>query len=112
MKKEKPRFTSEQISAAATMVVSDLKAACVRIAAVEKADKVDIEFVPLIVPRRQGPFGVIRVNITNEWLDRSVRQNYFTQRRDHKGLTHWGPANKDAIHVLTGVSVDLRMVEK
>lgn len=75
-----------------------------------KPDVGDVEI--LFIPRR-GPaarpsdfFARPNVDLAAELLDRLLQTGCLAQRLSVRGLPAWGPSNKLAVHVATGMPVD------
>lgn len=69
----------------------------------------DIEFlfIPILVPQITGLFGETEdLDSAGAALDRMVENGYLGKRPNSLGITAWGPKNKLAIHVASGIPID------
>lgn len=74
-----------------------------------KAEVGDIEilFIPRFEKRRSGLFDSERVNLADERIESLRTGGTLLQRLSIRGTPSWGAKNKLAIHVASGIPVDL-----
>jgi len=70
---------------------------------------VEIVFVPAVTLKPGGLFGddVLQINEANVEISRLVDEGVLAPRLNKKGGTAWGAKNKLAVHVASGIPVDL-----
>lgn len=111
---DKPKFPR----AVALPVAEELQAliapACKRIAIAGslrrgKPEVGDIEllFIPQTATRPDGLFDTRNVDVADEVIDGLLKKGILAPRPNVNGSFTWGPRNKLAIHVPTGIPVDL-----
>lgn len=104
--------------AAALAVAEELQArlapACRRIAIVGslrrgKPDVGDIEllYVPHLTERRDGLFDRVSVSVAAEVCEELLTSGVLAKRPNVNGHFTWGEANKLAVHMASGIPVDL-----
>lgn len=74
-----------------------------------KAEVGDVEvlFVPKCEPRKLDLFHVGPVDLAAEMLEGLLRSGVLTKRVGKHGGTSWGEKNRLAVHVASGIPVDL-----
>lgn len=74
-----------------------------------KAEVGDVEilFVPRVEPRKLDLFHVGPVDLAEEMLEGLVRSGVLSKRLSSAGTTSWGAKNRLAVHVASGIPVDL-----
>ena len=68
---------------------------------------VEILFVPKFVPRRVDFFSTENVSLANEVLNDLLGRQILRHRPNVNGSEIWGEKNKLAVHVASGIPVDL-----
>ncbi len=112
----KQKFHAVQAQSVADILTAKLEAGCIKVAVAgslrrgkEAVGDVEIVYVPNFVPVQSGDLfgGTEPMNaadlIINGWLQRGV----LNKRLNSKGSEMWGEKNKLAVHVATGIPVDL-----
>jgi DNA polymerase (family 10) len=110
----KTKFPAAAAMAVAEELQAMLAPACHRIAIAgslrrEKAEVGDIEllFVPLLSQRPDGLFDSRIVDVASEVVEGLLAKGIFAKRRNVEGSFTWGERNKLALHVPSGIPVDL-----
>lgn len=69
----------------------------------------DIEmlYIPRFEPRKIDLINEGKVNVTDECIDELIACGQLAKRKNVKGSEMWGAKNKLAVHVPTGIPVDL-----
>lgn len=110
----KRKFPSEQAEEIAKSLASDLAPYCLRIQVAGslrrmKAEVGDIELV--YIPRFKSVavdlFITGEYKLTDWMLSGMIARGLLAKRRNIRGNETWGPKNKLAIHVPSGIPVDL-----
>ena len=68
---------------------------------------IEIVFIPAAEERQVDLFHVEPVDLAAEAINRMVKQGILQKRFSVKGTASWGPKNKLAVHVASGIPVDL-----
>lgn len=68
---------------------------------------VEILFVPRLAKRPDGLFDEKIVSVASEACDQLLRDGILAKRPNVNGSFAWGEANKLAVHVASGIPVDL-----
>jgi DNA polymerase/3'-5' exonuclease PolX len=67
---------------------------------------VEIVYIPKTVAQPDGLFDTKQVNLVDDALDRLLKDGILARRTNVKGSEIWGPKNKLALHVASGIPVD------
>lgn len=112
--KARPRFPRAIAQAVAEELIAALAPACERIQYAgslrrEKPTVGDVEllFIPRIGLVPDGLFDLRPVPATDAVLDALLGANIIARRRNVRGAEMWGAKNKLAVHVASGIPVDL-----
>jgi len=68
---------------------------------------IEIVFIPATEERQVDLFNVEAVDLAAYAIIRMLNQGILKKRFSVKGTTSWGPKNKLAVHVASGIPVDL-----
>ena len=68
---------------------------------------IEIVFSPKISKRPDGLFDEKIVSAADEVIEQLLKDGYFQKRPNKRGIFTWGESNKLAIHVPSGIPVDL-----
>lgn len=111
---DRPRFPRDQAVAVATQLQAMISPACERIAIVgslrrskDTVGDIELLFIPRMTTRPDGLFDRETVSVAGEVIDRLVKDRLLDKRTNAKGQFTWGDQNKLAIHVPSGIPVDL-----
>ncbi len=110
-KKKYPRALAMEVAAE---LCRELKPACVRMVVAgslrrrkEQVGDVEILFIPMFEEVPDGLFDVRLENRADQVLQALIGRGVIKARENVNGSTAWGAKNKLAMHVRTGVPVDL-----
>lgn len=91
-----------------------LSPACERIAIAgslrrgkQEVGDIELLFVPRMSQRPEGLFDTKTVNVAAEVCEKLLRDGLFEKRPNVNGHFTWGESNKHAIHVPSGIPIDL-----
>ncbi|MBN2133635.1 MAG: hypothetical protein JW741_29305 [Sedimentisphaerales bacterium] len=68
---------------------------------------IEILFIPATEDRQVDLFDAAPVDLAAEKVDLMVRRGLLAKRLSVNGVASWGPKNKLAVHVASGIPVDL-----
>ena len=68
---------------------------------------IEILFIPATEERKVDLFNVETFGLAADAINRMVKQGILQKRLSVKGTASWGPKNKLALHVASGIPVDL-----
>lgn len=68
---------------------------------------VELLFIPDLVEERDGLFDRLTVSVVDAKLEEMLSDGRLTKRKNINGSETWGPKNKLALHVASGIPVDL-----
>lgn len=68
---------------------------------------VEIVYVPRTVSVQDGLFDQVEKSLVDDALDIFLRRGLLSKRQNVNGSEMWGPKNKLALHVASGIPVDL-----
>jgi DNA polymerase/3'-5' exonuclease PolX len=109
------RFSRAKANAVADELESRLASCCTRIAVAgslrrlkEKVSDVELLFVSRVQPRPEtnALFGTVNVALADEVIQ-SWLNGLLSKRPNVNGSPTWGPLNKLAVHLASGIPVDL-----
>jgi DNA polymerase/3'-5' exonuclease PolX len=112
----KAKFSRSRANAVADELEARLGPACTQILACGSLRRMryevgDLElcYVPRIIeqPDQDALFGAVKIDQAEAAIGQALRQKILKPRPNVKGAITWGPRNKLAIHVESGVPVDL-----
>lgn len=73
----------------------------------------EILFIPKMAPNPESLFGALlgvglpeMMDMADIVINRLEKDGYLRKRPGEKGVTSWGPLNKFAVHVASGIAVD------
>lgn len=108
------KWPIDQALAVATELQTLLTPACARIAIVGSIRRgkplvgdVEILYISHQTDRRDGLFDTVKVAVADEVLDQLVQRGLLARRPNVNGHISWGNSNKFAVHVPSGIPVDL-----
>jgi DNA polymerase/3'-5' exonuclease PolX len=110
----KPRWEWDDAAAAARELCRALKPVTTRLCIAGSLRRrsplvgdVEILYIPATEARKVDLFHVEPVDLAAEELELMVRQGILAKRLSVTGSASWGPKNKLAVHVASGIPVDL-----
>lgn len=111
---DKPEIPRLEAMAVASEMIGRLKQACARIAIVgslrrgkETVGDIELLYVPLLTERENDMFSRRIVSVADEVCEKLLRDGVLKKRPNVKGHVAWGESNKLAIHVESGIPLDL-----
>lgn len=111
---ERQKYPHADALAVARELQSMLKPSCLRVAIVGSIRRLkpmvsDIEllFIPRHSERRDGLFDTRIVDVCAEVCDKLLADGVLAKRPNVNGRFAWGEKNKLAVHVVSGIPVDL-----
>lgn len=111
---DKQKFPRAQALVVATQLMANLRPFCERIEIAgslrrSKAEVGDIEllFIPKMLKAKEGLFDTALVDQAAAAIDRMVAERIISPRKNVAGhISAWGPLNKLALHLPSGIPVD------
>jgi DNA polymerase/3'-5' exonuclease PolX len=68
---------------------------------------IELLYIPRFERREEGLFDLVNVNMADERIDRWLAAGTLAKRPNIRGFTAWGEKNKLAVHIASGIPVDL-----
>ncbi len=75
----------------------------------QKADVgyIELLYIPRFEPRKIDLLNEAKVNVTDECINKLIACGQLAKRKNKNGSEMWGEKNKLAVHIPTGIPVDL-----
>ncbi len=111
---DRPKFSAAEAWEVARPLAFALEQVCERVEIAgslrrKKSDVGDIEllFIPKIGLRAKDFFVSEHFSLADELIDGWLKEGLIAKRPNVRGIFTWGPENKLAVHVKSGIPVDL-----
>ena len=111
---DKPKWDSDEAVPVARELIELLKPYCERIEIAgslrrqkERVGDIELLFIPRFEDRQEDMFTTAPVNLADEKIGQLLRDGVLNKRPSVTGVYTWGSENKLALHVVSGIPVDL-----